>query len=884
MVEFYDENGTRTKWSENVDFEKYKELMTQLGYTFVGWYTRMDCNCVDACSHVVKANDFITYDHYQGNQTLYARWEKNKIIFDMGGADCEQYEQEEFSDSNKQVTVKNPTWSYEIKHIVDGERFNGVIYKEFQGWADENGNIISTKDQNGNITTIVDLSVVNMGVLKLTAVWSDYKWDVPDISISGYEKVANWYLDTYCSERIDVLDANTINRIKQNNFEIYAKKTALEYSINYTNLKDSGFVPIYNKYTVESDFNFEKNLTSTGYTFKGWYIDNYALKIESIDQIIALGLTDVTLIAKWEANSYDVTFNANGGTTKVTNKSIVYETKYGELPIPERTGYTFDGWFTASNGGMQVTENTTLQVAGNHTLFAHWTPCSYTISYDLCSSSLQSTPSISKNNTTIIFDANTALGDVPSADGYAFTGWRTENGALLTDSDGKIIATNVTGYITNGKWSISEGATVYATWIRTTPNAQITTATFSTSVYAEGTYIGVANFSITGIKVKYNGQYYIYGNAYYCGTLGTTRFNDVDSIYFKNTSNKILMGGVLHWRSSYSDNNESGVAGWDRTLGINSTNIGYRVEDPGKDFSANETIYLSVTDICVAIGGSANDLDGVPEIVTDTLSANFYTEDKDNIRITFDLIGIKVQYNNEYYLMGNAFYSGSPGGTRYNDVDGIWLKNMDKAVLLGGTMYWSGSKNDNNESGIAGYNKKYGFNSTTIRYMVEDPGKDFAGNESNIISITGMCVKIGGNASSDTVTPKISETTFSTTLACEGTAMGNITFSVVGIEVKNNGTNALYGNAYYSGTCTGSRFNDVGTLKLNSVSKNVYLGGTIHWFGSWSDNNESGIAGFDKSSSNTSNVVYLQEDPGKDYQGKEGDTEISITGICVAVN
>ena len=199
-------------------------------------------------------------------------------------------------------------------------------------------------------------------------------------------------------------------------------------------------------------------------------------------------------------------------------------------------------------------------------------------------------------------------------------------------------------------------------------------------------------------------------------------------------------------------------------------------------------------------------------------------------------------------------------------------------------MYWSGSKNDNNESGIAGYNKKYGFNSTTIRYMVEDPGKDFAGNESNIISITGMCVKIGGNASSDTVTPKISETTFSTTLACEGTAMGNITFSVVGIEVKNNGTNALYGNAYYSGTCTGSRFNDVGTLKLNSVSKNVYLGGTIHWFGSWSDNNESGIAGFDKSSSNTSNVVYLQEDPGKDYQGKEGDTEISITGICVAVN
>ena len=46
------------------------------------------------------------------------------------------------------------------------------------------------------------------------------------------------------------------------------------------------------------------------------------------------------------------------------------------LPAPTRDGYTFDGWYTASNGGTKVTSPYT--PTGNITLYAHWTEISCT--------------------------------------------------------------------------------------------------------------------------------------------------------------------------------------------------------------------------------------------------------------------------------------------------------------------------------------------------------------------------------------------------------------------------------------------------------------------------------------------------------------------------
>lgn len=66
-------------------------------------------------------------------------------------------------------------------------------------------------------------------------------------------------------------------------------------------------------------------------------------------------------------------FDERGGTS-VTNKFIYYGRQYGALPTPTRSGFVFDGWFTAISGGTQVISTTTVtQSSGlNQTIYARW--------------------------------------------------------------------------------------------------------------------------------------------------------------------------------------------------------------------------------------------------------------------------------------------------------------------------------------------------------------------------------------------------------------------------------------------------------------------------------------------------------------------------------
>lgn len=85
----------------------------------------------------------------------------------------------------------------------------------------------------------------------------------------------------------------------------------------------------------------------------------------------------------WRVNRYTVSFNANGGNVSSTSKVVVFNHSYGDLPTPSaRTGYTFDGWFTAASGGTQITSSSIFTNVGNQTLYAHWTPITYTIQFN----------------------------------------------------------------------------------------------------------------------------------------------------------------------------------------------------------------------------------------------------------------------------------------------------------------------------------------------------------------------------------------------------------------------------------------------------------------------------------------------------------------------
>jgi len=70
-----------------------------------------------------------------------------------------------------------------------------------------------------------------------------------------------------------------------------------------------------------------------------------------------------------------MTFDANGGQVSPTSVTTVKGGDVG-IPTPTRTGYEFDGWWTAKSGGGLVVPIgvLTVQLSGNLSCFAHWKP------------------------------------------------------------------------------------------------------------------------------------------------------------------------------------------------------------------------------------------------------------------------------------------------------------------------------------------------------------------------------------------------------------------------------------------------------------------------------------------------------------------------------
>ena len=108
-----------------------------------------------------------------------------------------------------------------------------------------------------------------------------------------------------------------------------------------------------------------------GYTFAGWYSDSaFTNRVNRTDTMNVA--SDITLYAKWTANTYTITFDANGGEVDPSSKEVTYGETYGELPTPTRTGYEFLGWFTDKENGERITDTSKVTVTSDQTLYAHW--------------------------------------------------------------------------------------------------------------------------------------------------------------------------------------------------------------------------------------------------------------------------------------------------------------------------------------------------------------------------------------------------------------------------------------------------------------------------------------------------------------------------------
>lgn len=87
-------------------------------------------------------------------------------------------------------------------------------------------------------------------------------------------------------------------------------------------------------------------LKKEGYTFQGWYYDDDSFKNEVTPDNLSSNLNEnsLTIYARWQANSYNISFETNGGT-EVHMKSYVTDQEIKTLPVAYRIGYSFDGWY-----------------------------------------------------------------------------------------------------------------------------------------------------------------------------------------------------------------------------------------------------------------------------------------------------------------------------------------------------------------------------------------------------------------------------------------------------------------------------------------------------------------------------------------------------------
>lgn len=107
---------------------------------------------------------------------------------------------------------------------------------------------------------------------------------------------------------------------------------------------------------------------------------------EEDDEADADGEEDIVDDEADDVEGFAVFFDGNGGDiTGAVYEITVYEgEKYGELPVAKRTGFSFEGWFTKSKGGTQITEDTVCNLSDDQVVHAHWKSTGgYTITYVL---------------------------------------------------------------------------------------------------------------------------------------------------------------------------------------------------------------------------------------------------------------------------------------------------------------------------------------------------------------------------------------------------------------------------------------------------------------------------------------------------------------------
>ncbi|WP_020617472.1 InlB B-repeat-containing protein [Paenibacillus daejeonensis] len=216
-------------------------------------------------------------------------------------------------------------------------------------------------------------------VMSIPNVAGDSTITAPEAPVRNGYAFAGWFKDSEGTQawtfETDTVTASTT---------LYAKWNVVPYNIDYRDGEVSAVMPgtVPTTYTVESPtFDLSDPSPKEGYTFDGWYTDSQFLPSSKLSSVATGSTRDLTLHARFKANTSRITLDSQSGSGGTEMVTVNYG---GRLPLgiarPEREGYSFQGFYTETEGkGQQMYNSSGIRVfEGNvtHTsdrvLYAHW--------------------------------------------------------------------------------------------------------------------------------------------------------------------------------------------------------------------------------------------------------------------------------------------------------------------------------------------------------------------------------------------------------------------------------------------------------------------------------------------------------------------------------
>ncbi|WP_052323521.1 MULTISPECIES: InlB B-repeat-containing protein [Lysinibacillus] len=389
---------------------------TKAGYTFGGWYKDAGrTQAYDFNSVITKAT------------TIYAKWNAQMytVSFEVDGGSAI---------ANQSVAHGGKATMPQVEPTKAGYTFGGWYTdaghtQVYDFNSNISGNITIYAKWNAQMHT-VSFEVDGGSAIANQTVAHGEKASAPTPAKVGYT-FEGWYTDV---THTDIYD---FNKEITANTTIYAKWEPLKYTVSF---EVDGGSTVSNQSVAHGEKASEPTPvpTKAGYTFGGWYTDVGRTQAYDFTSVITEA---TTIYAKWNAQTYTVSFNTDGGSA-VSDQSVAYGGKASApTPAPTKAGYTFGGWYKDA-GHTQVYDFTNV-ITENTTIYAKWKAQTYTVSFNTDGGSAVSDQSVAYG------EKASAPTPAPTKAGYTFEGWYTD----VTHTDiydfNKEIAANTTIY---AKW------------------------------------------------------------------------------------------------------------------------------------------------------------------------------------------------------------------------------------------------------------------------------------------------------------------------------------------------------------------------------------------------------------------------------------------------